>query len=97
MEICESEKNARIRNQVYLKQFERIQANITVSLEKLQELKVVFCTVFLFMFLFSCLFLLRLGLARISFRSVTVTNVRLFIQKINCQFFPGIYYHMATF
>ncbi|XP_060252856.1 centrosomal protein kizuna isoform X10 [Ovis aries] len=40
-EICESEKKARIRNQEYLQQFERIQANITASLEKLQELKVV--------------------------------------------------------
>ncbi|XP_005214398.1 centrosomal protein kizuna isoform X3 [Bos taurus] len=43
-EICESEKNARIRNQEYLKQFERIQANITASLEKLQELKIEFET-----------------------------------------------------
>ncbi|XP_052506981.1 centrosomal protein kizuna isoform X2 [Budorcas taxicolor] len=40
-EICESEKKARIRNQEYLQQFERIQANITASLEKLEELKVV--------------------------------------------------------
>ncbi|XP_040104554.1 centrosomal protein kizuna isoform X5 [Oryx dammah] len=40
-EICESEKKARIRNQEYLQQFKRIQANITTSLEKLQELKVV--------------------------------------------------------
>ncbi|XP_055400080.1 centrosomal protein kizuna isoform X3 [Bubalus kerabau] len=43
-EICESEKNARFRNQEYLKQFERIQANITASLEKLQELKIEFET-----------------------------------------------------
>ncbi|XP_017912753.1 PREDICTED: centrosomal protein kizuna isoform X3 [Capra hircus] len=43
-EICESEKKARIRNQEYLQQFERIQANITASLEKLQELKVEFET-----------------------------------------------------
>ncbi|XP_019828817.2 centrosomal protein kizuna isoform X2 [Bos indicus] len=43
-EICESEKNARIRNQEYLKQFERIQTNITASLEKLQELKIEFET-----------------------------------------------------
>ncbi|XP_055286740.1 centrosomal protein kizuna isoform X2 [Moschus berezovskii] len=43
-EICESEKRARIRNQEYLKQFERIQANITASLEKVQELKIEFET-----------------------------------------------------
>ncbi|XP_069402586.1 centrosomal protein kizuna isoform X6 [Ovis canadensis] len=43
-EICESEKKARIRNQEYLQQFERIQANITASLEKLQELKIEFET-----------------------------------------------------
>ncbi|XP_068843695.1 centrosomal protein kizuna [Capricornis sumatraensis] len=43
-EICESEKKARIRNQEYLQQFERIQANITGSLENLQELKIEFET-----------------------------------------------------
>ncbi|XP_040104553.1 centrosomal protein kizuna isoform X4 [Oryx dammah] len=43
-EICESEKKARIRNQEYLQQFKRIQANITTSLEKLQELKIEFET-----------------------------------------------------
>uniref|UniRef100_A0A8C6E5Y1 Centrosomal protein kizuna n=1 Tax=Moschus moschiferus TaxID=68415 RepID=A0A8C6E5Y1_MOSMO len=43
-EIRESEKRARIRNQEYLKQFERIQANITASLEKVQELKIEFET-----------------------------------------------------
>ncbi|XP_065777399.1 centrosomal protein kizuna isoform X3 [Muntiacus reevesi] len=40
-EICESEKKARIRNQECLKQFERIQTDITASLEKVQQLKVV--------------------------------------------------------
>ena len=54
--VKSSEKNARIRNQEYLKQFERIQANITASLEKLQELKVVFCTVFCLCFCFLVLF-----------------------------------------
>ncbi|CAI9154078.1 unnamed protein product [Rangifer tarandus platyrhynchus] len=43
-EICESEKKARIRNQECLKQFERIQADITASLEKVQQLKIEFET-----------------------------------------------------
>lgn len=41
-EICESEKRAHIRNQEYLKQFERVQAHFghfTTNTEKLQELK----------------------------------------------------------
>lgn len=40
----------------YLQQFKLIQANITASLEKLQELKVVFCTVFCLCFCFLVLF-----------------------------------------
>ncbi|XP_065777400.1 centrosomal protein kizuna isoform X4 [Muntiacus reevesi] len=43
-EICESEKKARIRNQECLKQFERIQTDITASLEKVQQLKIEFET-----------------------------------------------------
>ncbi|KAM5245530.1 centrosomal protein kizuna [Ctenodactylus gundi] len=44
-EICESEKKAHIRNQEYLKRFERVQAHVgcfTANTERLQELKVEF-------------------------------------------------------
>ncbi|XP_053430082.1 centrosomal protein kizuna isoform X3 [Nycticebus coucang] len=46
-EICESEKKARIRNQEYLKRFERVQAhvgNFTTNTEKLQKLKMEYET-----------------------------------------------------
>ncbi|KAG8516823.1 Centrosomal protein kizuna [Galemys pyrenaicus] len=47
-EISDSEKKAHIRNQEYLKQFERIQAHVghfTINTEKLQKLKVTSCFV----------------------------------------------------
>ncbi|XP_069351645.1 centrosomal protein kizuna isoform X2 [Eulemur rufifrons] len=46
-EICESEKKAHIRNQEYLKQFERFQAHVgqfTTNTEKLQKLKIEYET-----------------------------------------------------
>ncbi|KAM4841941.1 centrosomal protein kizuna isoform 2-T2 [Thomomys bottae] len=46
-EICESEKQAHIRNQEYLKQFERFQAHVgrfTTNTEKLQKLKIEYET-----------------------------------------------------
>uniref|UniRef100_H0X317 Centrosomal protein kizuna n=1 Tax=Otolemur garnettii TaxID=30611 RepID=H0X317_OTOGA len=46
-EICESEKKARIRNQEYLKRFERVQAHVghfTTNTEKLQKLKIEYET-----------------------------------------------------
>ncbi|XP_045384187.1 centrosomal protein kizuna [Lemur catta] len=46
-EICESKKKAHIRNQEYLKQFERFQAHVgqfTTNTEKLQKLKIEYET-----------------------------------------------------